>query len=368
MSDLLSKFKKVTNKLNLNATHSLIDEYKIDVENLEVVSDFDIFLNKEEKNIITEKLLEAHILAKTNVECGNITGRGFATNVCDNELNWTVGTNFNNTRNDISSICGERTAILGAYNKALLNHVGNPNEFDFKIKYMCMATHVSLNEIQKTVAPCEDCLSWLNTNRYFDNNAIIFSFERDENRVLKICAVKLLKLLPYKNIVTSTKNISGKRFELSQRAAELLLDNKKQISIMDLISVSEKTYKKYNFSKISNQNVVCSILSNNEIISSYKIDWTRRWNLEPLEFCAGKAIEKFGIDTKIQAICYFGDEFANNNYKLKDGVISIKSLGRIRQKYANSDTLLILNLKDGIFVLTMGEYLPEKFEQGYIIK
>ena len=106
---------------------------------------------------------------------------------------------------------------------------------------------------------------------------------------------------------------------------------------------------------------------NDEIITSSKIDWTRRWNVEALELCCAKGIEKFGENTKIKAICYFGDEFANNNPKLNDGVVSIKSLGRIRQKYATNDTLLILNCEDKIKIMTNAKYLPKKFIQGYRI-
>jgi NAD(P)-dependent dehydrogenase (short-subunit alcohol dehydrogenase family) len=126
---------------------------------------------------IVEKLLEAHEFAKINVMAGNITARGFATNVCTVDRAWSMGTNFNNTRNDISSICGERSAILASYNEALLRFSRRPkNKFDFKIKYLCMASNVGLDEItHEMITPCEDCLSWLNTNRYFNFNTLVFS-------------------------------------------------------------------------------------------------------------------------------------------------------------------------------------------------
>ena len=71
------------------------------------------------------------------------------------------------------------------------------------------------------------------------------------------------------------------------------------------------------------------------------------------------------MNTQISAICYFGDEYTKE--KIQDGVISIKTLGRIRQKYAKKDTILILNLENEILITTMDEYLPKKFIQGYII-
>ena len=90
--------------------------------------------------------------------------------------------------------------------------------------------------------------------------------------------------------------------------------------------------------------------------------------MEPLESAASCAIEKHKKETNIKAIAYFGDEISSNSNEIhNDGVVSIKSLGRIRQKYASNDSLLVLNFKNYILITTIGEYLPKKFEQGYKI-
>ena len=87
-----------------------------------------------------------------------------------------------------------------------------------------------------------------------------------------------------------------------------------------------------------------------------------------MENCVANAVEKYRKDTLIKAIAYFGDECAKDKDKIYyDGTVSIKSLGRIRQKYAQNDTLLILNFENHILITTIGEYLPKKFEQGYKI-
>ena len=138
--------------------------------------------------------------------------------------------------------------------------------------------------------------------------------------------------------------------------------------MLNLLKNSYIKYQNHHTNNVSNQNIACSILANNEIFTSVKIDWTKRWNIEPLELCTAKAIEKFKSKTKIQAISYFGDEFSSTNDEtFNDGVVSIKSLGRIRQKYANPDTLIVLNFQNYIQITTIGEYLPKKFEQGYKI-
>ena len=107
-------------KIN-NETFSLTKKYNLNVSCLEFeTNDKDFVLSLEEKQIIVEKLLEARELACANLKAKNITNRGFATNVCTFDNFWSIGTNFNNTRNDISSICAERSAIINAYNQAIL--------------------------------------------------------------------------------------------------------------------------------------------------------------------------------------------------------------------------------------------------------
>lgn len=362
----------ITNKnfAEVKTETTLLNKYGMNILNTPFESDDDITLGLAEKYLVVEKLIEAHELAKTNVVAGNITKRGFATNVCTSDGVWSIGTNFNNTRNDISSICGERSAILASYNDALLRYSRRPRgKFDFKIKYLCMASNVELSDLtDEMIAPCEDCLSWLNTNKYFNFNTLVFSFER-KNGELVVRASRLTNFLPYKTIATSVDFSKHKEIRISKGSKfsfnkfDLNVDN-----MLDLLDISYEKYKNTEIANVSAQNIACSILVNKEIISSDKIDWTKRWYIEPLELCAVKAIEKFGDKTEIQAISYFGDEFSKTDEEIyNDGVVSIKSLGRIRQKYANSDTLLVLNFQNYILITTIGEYLPKKFVQGYKI-
>lgn len=338
-----------------------------DILNIPLMPDDELVLSVSEKNLIIEKLFEAHKLAKINVEMGNITHRGFAANICNNEGLWALATNFNNTRNDISSICAERSAILSLYNSMLKEKLKNNDnsKFDFKIKYICMANELTLDKLKTPPIPCEDCLSWISTNRYFDNKTIIFSFDKDENNTLVLKAQKLSKILPYKGILTSNK--------YSQKQVKYTDENLKQkISEQKVLEIMNETYKLYQkntFTPVSNQNIVCTILANDEKFSAGKIDWTKRWFTEPLELAAVKAIEKHGVNTHIQAVFYFGDEFSSHKGDFfQDGVVSIKSLGRIRQKYADCSTPLVLNFEDYILVTSIGDYLPEKFIHGYKIK
>ncbi len=362
-------------KLHQNYTDEklfpLIEKYNINVENMPIIGS-GAYINLQEKIQIIEHLLEAHELALANIKAGNITKRGFATNICTNDNHWSIGTNFNNTRNDISSICGERSAILASYNEALVRFSkSGSNYFNFKIKYICMAQSEELSMIKNSAVPCEDCLSWLNTTRYFDDMTTIFSFEKNQKGMLCLKSAKLTDFLPCKDYELSNNFDFEKPVKYSSSAINSMEKfNLTEEDIMVLVNKNYDLYKENTLSNISNQNVVCSVLANGKIYSASKIDWTKRWFTEPLEFASSKAIENEKEHCKIAIIAYFGDSCSYNpltKEKFNDGGISIKSLGRIRQKYASPDTLLVLNLEDSLTVLTIGEYLPKKFIQGYKI-
>ena len=347
---------------------SLIEKYEIDILNMPVISNSGLDLSMGEKGLIVEKLLEAHELAVVNVKGGNITGRGFATNVCTSDGFWSIGTNFNNTRNDVSSVCGERSAILASYNSALLRYQKTGGEFNFKIKYLCMAQSDDIYSIEKPAVPCEDCLAWFNTTRYFDENTTIFSIIKNNN-VISLKATKLIELLPYKELVLSSEYTKEKVYKYSTLALKSMEMYKiSENDIAHILEINKKLYEENKLTKISNQNIACSVVANEKLYSATKVDWTKRWFTEALEVASYKALEDNKELTKITAICYLGDNyFKNEDEFYEDGAISIKSLGRIRQKYAKNDTLLILNLENFIYVSTIGEYLPQKFEQGYKI-
>ena len=347
----------------------LTKKYMIDVEKIPFVSNFSLDLSFEKKHIIIEKLLEAHELAFANIHAGNITKRGFAVNACSNYGLWGIGTNFNNTRNEISSICAERSAILSLYNKSLLNFMkkNDGSRFEFKVKYLCMAQAIDLNEPHISAVPCEDCLSWFNTNRYFSDDTIIFSFEKNNESGLIVKAVNLIELLPYRNLKTSNIFDKNKPVKFSNGCIEALQKyNLTRDKIVDILYKTYTNYKDIKLKNVSNQNISCSILADNKIYTEHKTDWTKRWFIDPLEFLLKESLTKNSGSISVDAIAYFGDEYSGNLMeKFDDGVISIKAIGRLRQKYATSDTLIILNLAEHIFVVTIGEFLPKKFIQGY---
>ena len=339
----------------------------INTNELSVISNFNLELSNEEINLIVEKLTEAHNLAAKNLDFGNITNRGFAVNACSSDGIWALGTNFNNTRNEISSICAERSAVISLFNKSLIKN--NTEEFNFNVKYLCMAQAIDLNKSFKSPVPCEDCLAWFNTCRFFSDETLIFSFEKNENEKIALKATKLIEYLPYRNLVTSNVYDENKGIKYTNEAiksmAKLNIDEEK---IKEILFLTYKNYRDTACKNISNQNISCSVLVNNKIYSSNKTDWTKRWFIEPLEYILKKVVDENSTDINIDVISYFGDEFSGSiDEKFNDGVVSVKSLGRVRQKHAKSNTIIILNLDNDIFVTTVGEFLPKKFVQGYKI-
>ncbi len=291
---------------------------------------------------------------------------------------WHLATNFNNTRNEISAICGERAAIVGAYNdllktSSLQDSVSNP--INFKVKYIAMSSYKNLGEDKNSASPCADCLSWLNTSRYFDNNTTIVSLEKNENSgkyTLNLNSIE--QYLPYRNDVVNVIDKPYDKLDIKFSQSGLISAQQKGFNKQDIIKIAEETQQIYNLnnlSEVSNHNIAASIIANGKTFTAGKIDFSKRWYVEPALFAASKAIEEFGNDTKIDCICYAGNSLFSDNYGVihNDGVVNIKTLGMLNTKYATPETLVITCDRDKINVRTIKDYMPEqfKFKQKYKI-
>ena len=188
--------------VDLNIKEDILEKYSIDLMQVSVNSSLDITLTKAEKKLLVIKALEAYELAQKNYNYGNITKLGYATNIgLENGL-WYCGTNFNNTRNQISAICGERSAIIGAYNELLKSKKLNNSKdevLDFRVKYIVMAGFKPHKAEKTSANPCAECLSWFNTSRYFSDDTIIVSLQRNKNENPYLCISKIIEYLPLRN-------------------------------------------------------------------------------------------------------------------------------------------------------------------------
>ena len=348
---------------------SLTEKYNIDVNKLPVIKSKDIEISQEEKAILVEKLLEAHELAKKNFNYGNISRAGFATNVGLKNGLWHLATNFNNTRNDLSSVCGERTAILGAYNDLLKSkEIENPdkNPLNFDIKYMAMSSYKPIGTDRNAASSCAECLSWFNTNRYFSDDTIIATFEK-KNDKLALKLTPLIDYLPQRNEVNTVieQDVTQLPIKLSKSALKTIRQKGLTRSkVIGLISKTQEKYNKNNQTETSGQNIASGILANGKTFIGTKTDFTKRWYIDPLQIATSKAVEEFGNDTKIDAICYLGESTFTDKYGLNynDGIVNLKTVGALRERFADDNTLLITTTKDNIEVRTINDFMPDKFK------
>lgn len=104
------------------------------------------------------------------------------------------------------------------------------------------------------------------------------------------------------------------------------------------------------FTELSDKKVgVAVLMSNNQIVTGKKFDWTRRWN-SPAELNAVmKAFDKFDDkNLEVKAVAYYGEK----------GVPDIKAMGMISQERGNKNTLIATIQNDQIKVRTILDYMP----------
>lgn len=323
---------------------------------------------KEEEKLIC-LLLYAYELAYKNSLKGSLTSSSYAAGVVLEDDSAYFGVNFNNTRNEISSMCAERMAILSAFNNKIKEY--NPKEkFDYKIKYILMF-HFQKENVFWTdkITPCADCLSWFNTGKNLSADTKIVSLKKNEEGIY-LDIQPLENFLPLRNLSYQVlENINNIEIVRSKNAEKSPVDDRK---ILELYKKTYEEYKNNNMTKTSGQNIAAGVLSNGEIFTGIKIDYSKRWFTEPLEMASIKAVEKFRDNTKIEAVCYVGEEYtvSESKEKSKDGLISLQTLGRISTRFAGDDTLVITSSNNKIEARTIADYMPDKhkFIQDYEIK
>lgn len=358
--------------------YPLIKKYKLNPDEIEIKSNDSIYIDKEQKALFIEKLLEAHELAKKNVNMGNLVGLGFASNMCLADDTWHLATNFNNTRNDISSICGERSAVIVAYNdflkKALEEKTGETTS-DFRVKYIAMSSAKPLGEDKNASSPCADCLSWFNTTKHFDDDAKIVFFTKDKKENKMYLEFRTLKeILPMRgrDEIDSMPNSSSTRLTsiVMSSDAKRIMDEKgiDTDDIRKTLLRAKERYLRTDFTTYSSQNIAACIQTRGHRFTAPKIDWSKRWFVEPAEFAIAKSFEKFNETIAPDIIAYYGDNLAQSENTIeKDGIVSIKTLGRIKAIDPKSEPLIVLvNDNDEIDVRSINDYMPNMFKQTYV--
>ena len=363
-----------------NCAYPLTKKYGLNVADIEVKSANPISISDKQKATFVEKLLEAHELAKKNVETGNIVQLGFASNLCLSDNTWHLATNFNNTRNDISSICGERSAIVVAYNdflkKLIKDNDTETTQDDFKIKYLAMSSAKNIGEDSNASLPCADCLSWLNTARFLDDETKIAFFTKDSNSGKLFLEFKTLKeILPMRGIdlIDSKADIEldDMPFVFSDDAKRVM--DEKGITNENILNTLKEAKNAYNadeFTSFSDQKIGAAIRTEGRYYKASKVDWSKRWFVEPVEFAIAKSIEDFNEYVTPEIIAYYGEnETRCEGAMVDDGIVSLRTLGRIKAVDKNNEALVItINNNDEIDVRSNKDFMPKKstFKQSYL--
>ena len=116
-----------------------IKKYNLDPDKIKVVGECDFCGNYDKKAFVLENLIYLYELAKKNYFGGNITKTPYAAGVILDDWSIHFGVNYNATRNETSSICAERSAILQAFNDKIQEYEINDNKrFSIKIQYILM--------------------------------------------------------------------------------------------------------------------------------------------------------------------------------------------------------------------------------------
>lgn len=239
-----------------------------------------------------------------------------------------------------------------------------------------MSTAKNLGEDTNASLPCADCLSWLNTARFLDDNTKIVFFTKDKETNKMFLEFKTLKeAMPARGIdfidSKSDNELDEMPFIFSKDAKRIAEEkNISNENILNTLKEAKNAYEVNNFTSFSKQNIGAGIYTNGEFYSAAKIDWSKRWFVEPAELAITKSIENSHKMVSPEIIAYYGDNKTQcEDGTLYDGIVSLKTLGRIKAIDKENEALVItINNNDEIDVRSINDFIPKKytFKQSYL--
>lgn len=350
--------------VSFSGKRNLLKEYGINPDEVEVVSQASVNIDKKTKTLLLEKVVEAYEHAAKNKELGNFSGRFFATNMMFENGKWAVSTNMENTAEN--GFCGERSALVRTWNQSLeklsLKKLKTDNTYKekaqqgLKARYLAMSSFNLPGEDTGAGSPCSDCLNWLNETRYFSPKAQIATIEKNpESGKYTLRMRNIKEVLPYwgENAVSTTdKSIKELKIEKTDKAQKFMAENNiSEEALQKLLQEAKKVSENARTTELSDKNTAAAALfSNGKIESSEKMDWTRRWFISPDLVAITKGLQKKSTPeaTKVLAVAYYGN----------DKTPYIDSLGRISQDRGTGNTLVLTVQNDEIKARTIYDYMP----------
>jgi len=369
-------------KVTFSGASSLLRRYKINPDEIQVISPKMNSIDKQTKEVLIKKLLEAHEHAKKNVLIGNITNSGYATNIGLIDGSWgEAATNFNDT--SLTSVCGERSSVLVLFNKtikkiSLKKLKTNPeykNQFqdNFKAKYLVMSSDKPIGTDKNASSPCADCLSWFNTDKIFRDDTQIVFFDKDETGKLCLKMRELSEALPYRNeknsLIVGSKKLHELDFNITPDAVSAMKEkNISEKQILELMQNAQNARELNKGAKYTMENIGAAVMTDaHQIEIGKKFEWSRRWSLEPAETACLKAIESSPAGAKIDAVAYYGNGTVIDakGVEHRDGVVSLLTLGKLKIEHGSESTLVVSVADNKIAVRTVNDYMPQQFNFIY---
>lgn len=273
----------------IEKTNKLFKKYNIVPKEIKICGEIPL----EDKNFLICHLLETFELARKNSVKGSYTASSYACGIILDDNSIHFGINFNDTRCEISSICAERMALLEAF-KSKVESFSDNDKFVYKIKYILMSSYEKEDIFwEDKITPCADCLSWFNAsgNLSFDTK---ICYLRKENNDLLLEIQPLDKFLPLRNLSYKTYMKDDFKIKKSPACQKIEVNNEK---IIELYKKTLSSYLENDLAKTSGQNIAAGVIANGEIFTGVKIDFSKRWFIEPLMAASYKAIEKYKLNS-----------------------------------------------------------------------
>ncbi|MBY0403445.1 MAG: hypothetical protein K2X66_06070 [Cyanobacteria bacterium] len=397
---LLSPSKLPHDLIQFEGTSKLLEKYGINLESVQVQAEPGISISPEEKKRLVIQALKTYEHAQkkrilnefrltTTPDVKNISGRNFSSTIeLANGLTETA-VNSEFTRDDI--LCGERSGIVAAINKAIsklnINKLSSDPEYVKQAQTGIHVKRIIMSGAHRTSGsnpmdatkdsvgsppPCSDCQAWMATDEYFDKTTQIVSLDRkpDQSFVLKIMTVgTMLPLWGDASLSKSNQSIDTMPLKTSPRAQTLLssgapntLDEER---IRELVKAAKSSYETNQLAEVSKKNGAVSALFMpiNKIYTQPRFDITARWYNDPAKGVLEtgfREMEKQGVSTNptdgasAVAFAFYGD------YPQP----TVNTLGYLSQleRGEGADKSLIIRIeKDTIQVRTIRDMLPEVY-------
>lgn len=322
------------------------------------------------KAVLLERLLEAHEHALKNKALGNLSGRQFSANLLLGNGQWALGTNIELSREN--ALCGERSALVTAWNRALeglsLSRLKRPGQREsmqqgMHVALLALANGDPLSQASP-VSPCSECQSWMASERYFGPDTLLSSLSRDAQTgqyVIETRSVReLLPLLESQQQSMSPHALTQLPVQVSERAQQVMDQWSIQPEQLQTLAQEAKTaYLQNQTAFQSGKNSGVSVLmSDGRTAQAQRFEWTKRWaeapDLQAVVHGVQQALQNRTSQSasrpQLRAVAYYGS----------GDTPSVRSLGVLAQEvWGSPDALIVVASPDGLHVRTIRDYMTD---------